>query len=178
LRLQGIATYEIWSIMINCLSAQWIATSHSCVTQSISIVTAYDSLGQSGLEHSLLQSQAEVIYIDPYLLKTATEPLKKSKVHTVIVNESSIFGGLEMVEYFKSENPRFNVVSFNEVVELGKSTPVEPVFPKTDDLYCVMYTSGSGGVPKGVRIAHKNLVAGGKSRKHSIRKKMMVDSKF
>ncbi|KAG8672463.1 long-chain fatty acid-CoA ligase [Fusarium poae] len=141
-------------------SAQWIATSHSCVTQSISIVTAYDSLGQSGLEHSLLQSQAEVIYIDPYLLKTATEPLKKSKVHTVIVNESSIFGGLEMVEYFKSENPRFNVVSFNEVVELGKSTPVEPVFPKTDDLYCVMYTSGSGGVPKGVRIAHKNLVAG------------------
>ncbi|KAL6916818.1 hypothetical protein FSST1_008313 [Fusarium sambucinum] len=141
-------------------SAQWIATSHSCVTQSISIVTAYDSLGQSGLEHSLLQSQAEVIYIDPYLLKTATEPLKKSKVHTVIVNESSIFGGLEMLEAFRAENPKLKVVNFTELCELGKSTPIEPVFPKPDDLYCVMYTSGSGGVPKGVRIAHKNLVAG------------------
>ncbi|CEI61873.1 Long-chain-fatty-acid--CoA ligase 1 [Fusarium venenatum] len=141
-------------------SAQWIAASHCCVTQSISIVTAYDSLGQSGLEHSLLQSQAEVIYIDPYLLKTATEPLKKSKVHTVIVNKSSIFGGLEMVEAFRTENPKLKVVSFNELCELGKGTPIEPVFPKPDDLYCVMYTSGSGGVPKGVRIAHKNLVAG------------------
>ncbi|CAF3498899.1 unnamed protein product [Fusarium graminearum] len=141
-------------------SAQWIATSHSCVTQSISIVTAYDSLGQSGLEHSLLQSQAEVLYIDPYLLKTATEPLKKSKVHTIIVNEASIFGGLDTVEAFKSANPNFKVISFDEVCELGKTTPVDPVFPKPDDLYCVMYTSGSGGVPKGVRIAHRNLVAG------------------
>ncbi|KAM0501071.1 hypothetical protein ACHAP8_004799 [Fusarium lateritium] len=133
---------------------------HKETTQVEKKVDAYDSLGQSGLEHSLLQSQAEVIYIDPYLLKTATEPLKKSKVHTVIVNESSIFGGLEMLEAFRAENPKLKVVNFTELCELGKSTPIEPVFPKPDDLYCVMYTSGSGGVPKGVRIAHKNLVAG------------------
>ncbi|KAF4501343.1 long-chain-fatty-acid-- ligase [Fusarium agapanthi] len=37
---------------------------------------------------------------------------------------------------------------------------VDPVYPEPDDLYCVMYTSGSGGVPKGVRIAHRNLIAG------------------
>lgn len=175
LHLQGIVTDGTQRIKTNCFSAQWIATSHSCVTQSISIVTAYDSLGQSGLEHSLLQSQAEVLYIDPYLLKTATEPLKKSKVHTIIVNEASIFGGLDTVEAFKSANPNFKVISFDEVCKLGKTTPVDPVFPKPDDLYCVMYTSGSGGVPKGVRIAHRNLVAGGKSITHSIEKAMIID---
>jgi long-chain acyl-CoA synthetase len=152
------------SAVTNIYSAQWIATSHACATQSLSIVTAYDSLGQSGLEHSLLQSQAEVLYIDPYLLKTATEPLKKSKVHTIIVNKASIFDGLDILESFKAANPKFKVISFDEACELGKSNMVEPVYPKPEDLYCVMYTSGSGGVPKGVRIAHKNLVAGGESK--------------
>ena len=102
------------------------------------------------------------MYIDPYLLKTATEPLKKSKVHTIIVNKASIFDGLDILESFKAENPKFKVISFDETYELGKSNLVEPVWPKPEDLYCVMYTSGSGGVPKGVRIAHKNLVAGSK----------------
>ncbi|KAJ4251552.1 long-chain fatty acid-CoA ligase [Fusarium torreyae] len=139
--------------------AQWIAMSHGCATQSISIVTAYDSLGSSGLEHSLLQTQAEVMYIDPYLLKTATEPLKKSKVHTIIVNEESIFGALDLLEAFKAANPRFKVVSFEELRRKGEEAMVDPVPAKPDDLYCVMYTSGSGGVPKGVRIAHKTLVA-------------------
>ncbi|RFN44612.1 hypothetical protein FIE12Z_11156 [Fusarium flagelliforme] len=142
------------------IDGKWIATSHACATQSLSIVTAYDSLGQSGLEHSLLQSQAEVLYIDPYLLKTATEPLKKSKVHTIIVNKASIFDGLDILESFKAANPKFKVISFDEACDLGKNNMVEPVYPKPEDLYCVMYTSGSGGVPKGVRIAHKNLVAG------------------
>ncbi|KAF4332785.1 long-chain-fatty-acid ligase [Fusarium beomiforme] len=141
-------------------SAQWIATSHACATQSMSIITAYDSLGPSGLEHSLLQTQAEVMYIDPYLLKTAAEPLKKSKVHTLIVNEASIFGGLDLLEAFKTSHPNIKVINFEDVCRSGQKEPLDPVYPDPDDLYCVMYTSGSGGVPKGVRIAHRNLIAG------------------
>ncbi|KAF4435628.1 hypothetical protein F53441_13473 [Fusarium austroafricanum] len=141
-------------------SAQWIAMSHACATQSISIITAYDSLGQTGVEHSLLQTEAEVMYIDPYLLKTAAEPLKKSKVHTLIMNEASIFGASEHLEAFKSANPKIKVISFEELCKSGQSAMVDPVYPEPDDLYCIMYTSGSGGVPKGVRIAHKNLIAG------------------
>ncbi|KAF5535934.1 long-chain-fatty-acid ligase [Fusarium phyllophilum] len=141
-------------------SAQWIAMSHACATQSMSIITAYDSLGSGGLEHSLVQTQAEVMYIDPYLLKTASEPLKKSKVHTLIVNEASIFGGSELLEEFKTSHPKIKVISFDDLCKAGESEIVDPVYPDPDDLYCVMYTSGSGGVPKGVRIAHRNLIAG------------------
>lgn len=102
------------------------------------------------------------MYIDPYLLKTASEPLKKSKVHTLIVNEASIFGGSELLEEFKTSHPKVKVISFDELCKAGASEIADPVWPEPGDLYCIMYTSGSGGVPKGVRISHRNLIAGSK----------------
>jgi long-chain acyl-CoA synthetase len=42
---------------------------------------------------------------------------------------------------------------------MGENNPVEAVPPQSDDLCCIMYTSGSMGAPKGVLLKHKNVVA-------------------
>lgn len=144
-------------------SANWLCMSHACASQSISIVTAYDTLGESGVEHTLVQTKASAIYIDPHLLKTATEPLKKSNVKTVIVNEACNFAVGDEIEEFKAANPEFKVLTFDELRALGEANMVEPVPAKPTDLYCIMYTSGSTGVPKGACITHEALVAGGSS---------------
>ncbi|KAH7320597.1 long-chain acyl-CoA synthetases & [Stachybotrys elegans] len=140
-------------------SAQWIAMSHGCATQNIPIVTAYDSLGEAGVEHTLLQSQCTAMYVDPHLLKTAAGPLRKSSVKTVIVNEDSVFADGHEIAAFKAENPQFNVISFAELVRLGAENMVEPAQVKPSDLYCIMYTSGSSGMPKGACITNESIVA-------------------
>jgi long-chain acyl-CoA synthetase len=102
------------------------------------------------------------MYVDPHLLKTATDAIRKSKVRTIIVNTECIFAAGGEVEAFQSANPDIKVVTYNDLVKLGQENPVEPNPAKGSDLYCIMYTSGSTGVPKGACISHQALVAGGK----------------
>lgn len=136
--------------------------SHACASQSISIVTAYDTLGEEGVAHSLVQTKADVMYVDPHLLKTATKAIRKSNVKTVIVNAQCIFAAGGEVEDFKKENPDLKVLTYEELRKLGEENPVDTNPAKGEDLYCVMYTSGSTGLPKGACIKHEALVAGGK----------------
>ncbi len=135
---------------------------HASSSQSLTIVTAYDTLGEGGVQHSLVQAQPVAMFLDPHLLKTASNPLKKApSVKTLIYNNFSnqpIPDG--QIEAFKSFHPELNIVSFEELRALGEANPISPVPPKPEDLYCIMYTSGTSGPPKGVPISHKAFVAG------------------
>jgi len=43
------------------------------------IVTAYDTLGEEGLTHSLQETKAVAIFLDGHLLKSIIKPLSKAK---------------------------------------------------------------------------------------------------
>ena len=49
------------------------------VSQSIPIVTAYDTLGEEGLTHSLQETNAVAIFLDGHLIKSIVKPLSKTK---------------------------------------------------------------------------------------------------
>ncbi|KAL2150683.1 hypothetical protein VTH82DRAFT_7246 [Thermothelomyces myriococcoides] len=142
-------------------SPQWLAMSHACSSQSMTIVTAYDTLGESGVEHSLIQSKANAMFVDPHLFKTIRNPLKKAdSVKVLIYNEHTHLpaSGAE-IEQFKSDHPELTILSFDELRVLGEQNPVDPVPPSPEDTYCIMYTSGSTGPPKGVPVSHASFVA-------------------
>ncbi|PNY20704.1 Long-chain-fatty-acid-CoA ligase 1 [Tolypocladium capitatum] len=148
-------------------SPQWLAVAHGCSSQSIVFVTAYEALGLAGLEHSLESTGAKAIFVDRSLSAKVKSVLttKAPEVQAVFFNEPPA-GALatdsrwrdDLLE-LKQLRPQLNVLSFTELLEAGRRQPIEPVPPGREDLCAIYYTSGSTGIPKGVLVKQKAVVA-------------------
>lgn len=134
--------------------------SHGAASQSIPIVTAYDSLGPEGLKHSLRQTGSKAIFIDPNLLATLANVIQDATdLEHVIYNTLPESKSLNAdIEKLKSKRSSLNVLSIDELREAGAKSPVEAKPPTPDDICCIMYTSGSTGPPKGVILKHRQVV--------------------
>lgn len=133
--------------------------SHGAVSQSMPIATAYDTLGEEGLKHSLVQTKAKAIFCDPHLLRTLVNPLEVAREIRYVIYNSDGETKEEHIEKLKSTYDYLTVISFEELRQLGENNPIDPVPPAADDLCCIMYTSGSTGPPKGVPMKHSAVVA-------------------
>jgi len=143
-------------------SQNWLSLSHGAASQSMPIVTAYDTLGEEGLRHSMVATKAKVVFLDPHLLPTLTNVLKvATDIQAVIWNHQHKVNQAH-VDSLKSAFPNLTILSHEDLQKLGKENPVDPVPPTPEDLCCIMYTSGSTGTPKGVPLTHKNVIGAGK----------------
>lgn len=136
----------------------WLLTAHGLFTQNMTIVTAYDTLGEEGLLHSMNETGVEAIFTSAELLPTVEKAAKKcSKLILVVYNGEAKQEHLDRFSLLNIE-----VLSIQQVTQLGREHPIEARTPEPEDLCCIMYTSGSTGNPKGVMLTHKNVVAASK----------------
>ncbi|CAG8501551.1 9595_t:CDS:10 [Acaulospora morrowiae] len=138
-------------------NVNWFLVAHGCFSQSITLTTAYDTLGEENILYSMNESEAYAIFTHTTLLPT----LKKVADRLVSVKHVIYDGELEgnILEEIKSVNPNINYITLDEVKKLGKDNPVKPNPPEPQDICCIMYTSGSTGNPKGVMLTHANIIA-------------------
>ncbi|GAA5813752.1 hypothetical protein MFLAVUS_007239 [Mucor flavus] len=133
----------------------WILTAHGLFTQSMTIVTAYDTLGEEGLLHSMNETEVEGIFTSAELLPTVAKVAKKCPTLKIV----SYNGDAKQEHLDLFEELGVKVLSIQEITKLGHENPIEALTPEPEDLCCIMYTSGSTGNPKGVMLSHKNVVA-------------------
>ncbi|CAJ0824410.1 8050_t:CDS:2 [Entrophospora sp. SA101] len=110
-------------------------------SQSMTIVTAYDTLEEEGLLHSMNEAEVNGMFANADLLLMVEKVAGRSPTLKFIIYND------------------FRLLTLKELKELGKDHSINPNSPQPQDICCIIYTSGFTGNPKGVMLTHANLVA-------------------
>jgi len=144
-------------------SMHWLAMSHAAASRAMTFVTAYDTLGEEGLRHSMVATDSKLLFLDPHLLPTLMGVLDEAKEIRHVVWNSQHKINEKQALALKEKYPYLNILSFEELRRLGEDNPCKPAPSKPEDVCCIMYTSGSTGTPKGVALTQANVVSASKS---------------
>ncbi|XP_050309991.1 long-chain-fatty-acid--CoA ligase 4 isoform X3 [Anthonomus grandis grandis] len=154
--------------------AEWMIAAHGLFKQNIPLVTIYATLGDEAIAHGINETEVTTVITSYELMPKFKKVLAMTpKVKTLIYMEDQL-KDLDKSEYDES----IKIISFTDVLKLGKNSQYSheakcssrsckckfnvaeaDSLPATNDTAIIMYTSGSTGVPKGVIILHKNLIA-------------------
>ena len=144
---------------ITFFSPHWQFVSYGCVSISTIVATAYDTLGESGLEHSLNEPGCVGLFTNADLLPVVAKVLKNVPSIRVVLYDGE--PKEDVLATITGAREGVTVLSLDALREMGRSEPAELAesrIPSSDDVACIMYTSGTTGAPKGVVIKHSNLI--------------------
>jgi len=139
--------------------AEWMLTAQACFKQGFPLVTLYTNLGEEAVVHGVNQTECTHVVTSHELLPKFRTILKDTPTIT------HIFYFEHQVEATNTEGfpEHVQIVPFYDVVQTGKKVSRSPEFdaipPHENDPAIIMYTSGSTGVPKGVILLHRNVLA-------------------
>ncbi|XP_043274109.1 long-chain-fatty-acid--CoA ligase 4 isoform X2 [Venturia canescens] len=135
--------------------AEWMIAAHGSFKQNLSVVTIYATLGDEAIAHGINQTEVDTVI-------TSHELLPKFKRLLDMIPE--VKNLIYMEDQLKETDTKgfkegVRLMPFSDIIKKGNTSNRPSVAPEPEDTAIIMYTSGSTGVPKGVLLSHKNIIA-------------------
>ncbi|GIY26160.1 long-chain-fatty-acid--CoA ligase 1 [Caerostris extrusa] len=127
----------------------------ACSRYSMVLVPLYHCFGEENIAYIVDQVQMEVMFCE-------TPEFAAS-----ILNSKHLYPSLKHIVVFEGDGDEIaklntsdmDIISLKDLEIRGKVNFQKPEKPKPDDLFCICYTSGTTGTPKGVMITHRNILS-------------------
>ena len=138
---------------------EWLLSYLGAMRDSITIVTIYETLGDKAVEFILEQSQVTTIVIEIKAIKKIYELAKRNKTfklkNLLVIDkedDEDTCKNLEMLGFI--------IYPWEYVVQIGKEkgANIQLKKPEPEDISIINYTSGTTGLPKGVKVSHNSIV--------------------
>ncbi|NWU82365.1 ACSL5 ligase, partial [Onychorhynchus coronatus] len=137
---------------------EWTISEYACYTYSMVAVPLYDTLGPEAIVYIVNKADISVVICDtPEKAQVLLENCEQKQTPCLKI--------IVLMDLFDKElkdrgaKVGIEILSLQEVEELGKNNIRQPVPPKPDDLAVVCFTSGTTGNPKGAMLTHRNVVS-------------------
>ena len=159
MNLLGIDELEIGS-KIGLLSVnrpEWVIIDSAIQAYSLVNVALYDTLGPNALEFILNHAEIPVAFCSGDRISNLLKISPNCPKLKVIVSFDDLSPDLPISGVLKgwSEERGIRLVSWSELIELGKQNPIPHLPPGEEDICAICYTSGTTGNPKGAVYIHR-----------------------
>jgi long-chain acyl-CoA synthetase len=145
--------------------AEWCMASlgnYSCAYRTVAL---YDTLGDNAVEYIINHAELPVIFVAKDNIAKVIKSLEKFEHLKYIIqfDASEDFGNVhevvEATDVAVCKERGVELIGLSELLKKGADATLQLTPPSGDDLALIMYTSGTTGMPKGVMLAHRCIVA-------------------
>lgn len=145
---------------------EWQITDLACMSQSLFIVSIYDTLGPDTTEHIINHSDLTCVISSLEHIATLLRLSPRIPTLKIIISLDPLSAGerpgsskLDLLNAL-AKDTGIKIYQMKDVEAIGARSglPMNP--PRPDDILTINYTSGTSGLPKGVILTHANAVAG------------------
>ncbi|KAJ1815655.1 medium-chain fatty acid-CoA ligase faa2 [Coemansia sp. RSA 2598] len=149
---------------------EWVLADYGAISQNWYAVALYDTLGADSIEYIMNHAEVEILVCSldkvPKILGMRNLlPRLKVVISMDSFSPDSADSALpspfntSSITVLRQWAAATNIALYDlpAVEALGAESPLHPRIPKTDDLFCLCYTSGTTGTPKAAMIMHRQL---------------------